>query len=208
MIVFGYPVYFSNTPKIVSDFIKNNLTAFYGKEIFVMATMGLFSGDGTGCAARLFKKSQARIIGGIHLKMPDCIGDEKPLKKSLEENKKIIRKANDKIVQSVNFLKAGTPPKEGLGFFYHFAGLLGQRLWFYSKSTSYKQKPNINDQKCTGCEKCVELCPMRNIKAINGTAVSGNRCTLCYRCFAHCPAQALTILGKHVQEQCLFEKYQ
>ena len=59
--------------------------------------MGLFSGDGAGCSARLFKKYGANIIGGLHLKMPNCIGDVKALKKSLEENKLVVKKANIKI---------------------------------------------------------------------------------------------------------------
>lgn len=91
-IVFAYPIYFSNLPKIVRDFIEINDKEFNGKNIFIISTMGLFSGDGSGCSARLFKKYGANILGGVHLKMPDCIGDEKVLKKSLEENKAIVKK--------------------------------------------------------------------------------------------------------------------
>jgi len=43
----------------------------YGKNIFIIVAMGLFSGDGTGCTARLFRKYGADVIGGLHLKMPD-----------------------------------------------------------------------------------------------------------------------------------------
>jgi len=77
MIVFAYPIYFSNTPKIVHDFIVEHRNNFAGKNIFIIATMGLFSGDGTGCSARLFKKYGAKVIGGLHIKMPDCIEDVK-----------------------------------------------------------------------------------------------------------------------------------
>ena len=208
MLVFGYPIHFSNAPKIMQDFINENAACFKGKQIFIIASMALWSGDGAGCAARLFKKYQASVIGGLHLRMPDCIGDEKVLKRSRTENKEIIRKADVKIVQVVDLLKNGTSTKEGLNILSHLAGLLGQRLWFYTKTTTYKQKPNVDNQKCIGCGKCEELCPMQNIKVVDGKAVSHNRCTLCYRCFAHCPAQALTILGRHVHEQCFFEKYQ
>ncbi len=86
-IIFAYPVYYSYLPKIVYDFIVNNFAAWKDKNIFVVATMGLFSGDSAGCAARLFKKYGAKILGGLHIKMPDCIGDVKLLKKSIEENK-------------------------------------------------------------------------------------------------------------------------
>jgi len=203
-IVFGYPVYFSNAPKIVQDFIQNNAAHFRAKKIFIIATMGLFSGDGTGCTARLFQKYGAAIIGGLHLKMPDSIGDEKVLKRTAEKNRSLIAEADRKIEAAVQKLKFNNAPREGLGFLYHMAGLFGQRLWFYGKSTSYKKKPDIDTAECIGCGKCVDLCPMKNLSIENGKAVSSNQCTLCYRCFSRCPAKAITILGKKVYEQWEF----
>jgi len=207
MIVFAYPICFSNTPKIVYDFIVEHRDNFANKKIFIIATMGLFSGDGTGCSARLLKKYGAKIIGGLHIKMPDSVGDEKLLKRTLDENKKIIKTANEKIQFSAKRLKDGKPTKEGLNIFYHIAGLLGQRLWFYGKSTSYKDKPNIDLHKCTGCGLCAKNCPMNNLEKTNGKIISKKRCTMCYRCVNHCPAEALTILGKKIYEQCYVEKY-
>ena len=49
--------------------------------------MGLFSGDGAGILGRLLQQYGAEIIGGLHLRMPDSIGDEKVLKRPLEKNK-------------------------------------------------------------------------------------------------------------------------
>ena len=171
--------------------------------------MGLFSGDGAGCSARIFKKCGAKIVGGLHLKMPDCIGDEKALKRTLEENKKIIEQANIKIHSSALSLKEGKPTKEGLSIFYHIAGLFGQRLWFYGKTAVYqKDKPFIDSQKCISCGHCTELCPLHNIGIVEGKTVAKGKCTMCYRCFSNCPVQALTILGKCVYEQCRFENYQ
>ncbi len=59
------------------------------------------SGDGAGCGARLLKKYGANIIGGLHLKMPDCIGDVKLLKKTLKQNKQLVKCAENKIVNAV-----------------------------------------------------------------------------------------------------------
>lgn len=206
-LVLGYPIQFSNIPKIVQDFIRKNQKCFARKKIFLLATMGLFSGDGTGCAARLLKKSGAEIIGGLHLKMPDCIGDEKLLKKPEAEKRKIIRQAEEKITLGVQRLKAGKPTTEGLHFLSHMAGLFGQRLWFYQKTASYQKKPNVRKEKCIGCGRCEALCPMKNITIEKEKAVSHSRCTLCYRCVSHCPTQALTILGKKVYEQYLFQNH-
>jgi len=207
-IAFAYPVYFSNAPKIIRDFIHTNSSCFADKRVFVIATMGLFSGDGAGCGARLLKKCGARIIGGLHLKMPDCIGDVKALKKPLEQNLQIVTDAEQKIERAAKMLKQGKPTKEGLGFLCHVAGLFGQRLWFYGKTMRYTDKLVIEKSKCIGCGKCVALCPMKNVTVANQKASAGNRCTMCYRCINTCPNKAVTLLGKEVIEQCNMENYQ
>lgn len=206
-IILGYPIYYSSLPKIVHDFISTSGDLFKGKKIFIIATMGLFSGDGAGCSARLLKKRGAHIIGGLHLKMPDCIGDEKVLKKSLEKNRFIIKEADAKILLAVENLRTGNPTREGLNIFYHIAGLFGQRLWFYNKTRTYSNNLKIDTNNCIGCGKCIKLCPMNNLKIVNGKAVANGKCTMCYRCFSYCPQKAITILGKQVYEQCRFDKY-
>lgn len=80
-IALGYPIYFSDIPRIVKAFILKHADMFRGKRVFVIATMGLFSGDGAGLAARLLRKCGAAVTGGLHLHMPDCIADVKLLKK-------------------------------------------------------------------------------------------------------------------------------
>lgn len=206
-LVFGYPIYYSNIPKIVKDFIDENSTCFYNKNIFIVSTMGLFSGDGAGCGARLFKKYGANVTGGLHLKMPDCIGDVKLLKKPPEQNKELVKRAEQNIEQAVHSLKEGKAPRNGLNLFCHAAGLLGQRLWFYKKTTNYSNKLKVSADLCIGCGRCAALCPMDNLSIFNQKAVPGSRCTMCYRCISHCPQKAITLLGEEVVEQCLIENY-
>lgn len=206
-IIFSYPVQYSNIPKILKDFIINNHDLWKDKKIFVIATMGLFSGDGAGILARLLEKNGANIIGGLHLKMPDSICDERVLKRSLDNNKKIVANAEKKIKEAVQDLQNGNAPQEGIGILYHLAGLFGQRLYFINKTKKYSHKLKINTRECVGCGKCADLCPMKNISLSNGIAVSDNQCTMCYRCISKCPKQAITLLGKHIVEQCYIEKY-
>ena len=206
-IVFAYPIYYSYLPKIVNDFIVNNKAVWADKKIFIVATMGLFSGDGAGCAARLFKKYGAEVLGGLHIKMPDCIGDVKLLKKSLDENRKIVMKADEKIEIAAKQMLNGKYPKNGLSFASRLNGLFGQRLYFRKKTKRYYDGVKADSAKCVACGLCVSICPMNNIDVKNGTVNFNGKCTMCYRCFSNCPKQAITIIGKKVYEQCKFEKY-
>lgn len=203
MIILAYPTQYSNSPYMVRDFIKSNPSLWKGKKVLCVVTMGAFSGDGAGCTARLLKKYGATILGGLHLKMPDSVCDSKLLKKSAEENREIIRKADNKICTAAKQIKRGKYPKEGISFISHLVGLFGQRLWFYSKTAGYSDKLKINDD-CIGCGKCADICPMNNISMKNGKPCPDSRCTMCYRCISSCPKQAITLVGDKVLMQYRF----
>ena len=205
-ILIAYPTMFSNVPYLVRDFINKHQEVWKGKKVFIITTMGLFAGDGTGCAARLLKKYGAMITGGLQIVMPDSIGDCKALKKTKEQNKAIIDKADKRIIEAAKQIREGRYPKEGLSFAAHLAGLFGQRLWFYNKTTGYTDKVRIDPSKCIGCGICAKNCPTQNIKIADGKAAANNQCTMCYRCVNYCPKQAITLLGKTLYEQPTYDK--
>ena len=207
-VVLAYPTQFSNVPYMVKDFVRNHEKLWSGKRVFLITTMGAFSGDGTGCCARILKKYGAVISGGMQIRMPDAVCDSKMLKKSLAENRRIVREADAKIEKAVSDIRnSGKYPREGLSFPAHLAGLFGQRLWFYGKTTGYSGKLKISDA-CIGCGLCASNCPMGNLRIEDGRAVNLGRCAMCYRCISTCPQQAITLLGKKVVEQCRCEKYE
>ena len=200
-IVLAYPVYFSNLPKLVQDFLRENGPLFARKRVFILATMGLFSGDGAGCAARLLKQYGAVITGGLHVQMPDSIADEKALKRNLDQEMQLVRKAGEKLDAAARQFAAGKPPQDGLGAASHTAGLLGQRLWFSQKTRDYSSQLKIDRAKCVNCGLCTSLCPMSNLPATPEGPHPMGRCTMCYRCINSCPGQAITLLGKQVVRQ-------
>lgn len=207
LLVFAYPVQYSTVPKILRDFIIENKELWNGKKVFIIATMGLFSGDGAGILGRLLQQYGAELLGGLHLKMPDSIGDEKVLKRPFKKNKELVKKSEQKIRKSVQLLKSGKPAREGIGILYRLAGFFGQRLYFGYKTKNYSDKLRVDEDKCVGCGRCEKLCPMHNIKIVDKKVVQNNRCTMCYRCINNCPKQAVTLLGKAVVEQSVIEKY-
>ncbi len=207
LILLAYPVQFSTVPKIMRDYIADHKDLWANKKVFVIATMGLFSGDGAGILGRLLKSCGADVIGGLHLKMPDCIADVSALKRPLKRNRELVREAEKKIRKSVKRLREGYPTKEGIGPLYRIAGFFGQRLYFGHKTKRYSSKLKIDKEKCIGCGKCEKLCPMKNITVLEQKAVSGSQCTMCYRCINKCPRQAITLLGKSVKKKSGMEKY-
>lgn len=49
---------------------------------------------------------------------------------------------------------------------------------------------------CIACKKCVNVCPLQNIRLKNGKPVWGKNCTHCMACISRCPREAIEY-GKH-----------
>lgn len=196
LIVLAYPIYYSNLPKIMRDFIVEHRKLWNGKKIYLICTMGLFSGDGTGVSARLLTQYGANIVGGTHAIMPDCISDVKLLKYSPEKNEKIISKADRKLESAAHRLANHKPSQEGLNFLSHLTGLFGQRLWFSHKTKHYSDKLKVHAESCIKCGTCASVCPMHNLTLSDAGIISAGKCTMCYRCINQCPQKAITLIGK------------
>jgi NAD-dependent dihydropyrimidine dehydrogenase PreA subunit len=52
----------------------------------------------------------------------------------------------------------------------------------------------VDDEKCTGCESCVEECPSEAIKMANDKAeINLDTCVDCGVCVDACPAEAISM---------------
>ena len=208
IIVFGFPVYYSNIPKIAKDFITENKVSFKGKKVYIITTKGLHNAFGVGYAKQKFEACGAEFIGSSQFNMPDNIRDLKIMEVAFDYSKdgKIIEKADMKIIKAVERFKADKPLKSGLNPYSYIVGFFLKILPFYPKTDSYISAPKVDISKCNGCGLCVKICPMQNISIADGKAVSGDKCTVCYRCFGNCPNLALTVLGSKVYGQYDFDK--
>ena len=52
----------------------------------------------------------------------------------------------------------------------------------------------IDEEKCTGCGSCVEVCPVDALKLENDKAkVDGDTCIDCGTCVDECPVEAIEL---------------
>ena len=58
-------------------------------------------------------------------------------------------------------------------------------------------------EQCIHCEKCVSVCPVKNISSVEGKITFGDRCIACLGCFHRCPQHAITYMNKRRKKQYL-----
>lgn len=71
--------------------------------------------------------------------------------------------------------------------------------------------PKVNPDKCIGCNTCVRVCPMNNIRLMEReepmansqkpTALIADRCTVCLACVHVCPQQAISTNGREALKE-------
>lgn len=50
---------------------------------------------------------------------------------------------------------------------------------------------------CTKCQKCVKLCPAKNITLVDGKITFGDSCVACLGCYHRCPNKAIKFKNKN-----------
>jgi len=52
----------------------------------------------------------------------------------------------------------------------------------------------VDAEQCTGCETCVEVCPVEAISVSESVAkIDEDTCTECEACVAECPVEAIQV---------------
>ena len=61
----------------------------------------------------------------------------------------------------------------------------------------------VDDELCTGCGSCVDICPFVGIEIIDNKAVITESCNFCGSCLDACPVNAILIERKEFHTQKL-----
>jgi len=73
---------------------------------------------------------------------------------------------------------------------------------------SQSRKPELFylKEKCTGCGKCVEVCPMNAVQIIEAkSSTNRQKCQTSGQCIQVCPNEARTLMGKEMTVQEVFQ---
>jgi len=187
---FVFPVYYGSLPPIIAQFIKR-LNFRKAQYVFAVITAGVMFGGSFDSLSGLIAERGGRLNAGFPVRMPgnyiamygawpDGI-QRLMLKKAKNKTEQISQSIKEKraIPSSDKITK---PPKPSLL----------ERMPGYE---NFARDYHVRD-KCTGCETCVEICPMSNITMVDGKPQFGESCERCMACIQWCPVKAIEYKNK------------
>jgi len=188
-LIFVFPVYSWGVPPIVLEFICS-MPRGEGRQIYCLMTCG----DETGLAPRMFRRHAGlrgwRVAGIWSVIMPNTyvflpgFDVDSP---QVEERK--LTAVDSRIYEISQAIR-----KSHQGDDY----ISGSLAWFKTaliyplfKRWGIIRSGWWHTAECTGCGICAKVCPVQNIKIMDGKPIYSDRCTSCLSCYHHCPQRAI-----------------
>lgn len=184
-LVFVGPVYAGRLPRVMEDYIRR--TEFSGtKRTYFVVTCAQTPWVTVQYVDKLCAEKGFALLGFNSVVMPQGYlagGGTQPK----EVNDKILKAAEPKIISIAGAIRDKQMlPKEQPG-----KAMMSRVLNPIMYSMMIKAKDFRVTDKCTGCGKCEQRCPLNNVKLTNGKPVWSSRCTHCMACIAGCPHEAI-----------------
>lgn len=185
--VFVCPTYGWRIPRIVDAFIRKTLFTGSNKAYFVL-TCGGESGNAAHYAQKTCDIKGFSFLGLASVVMPENYIAMFEVPDKIQADA-IIGKAIPRIRDIAEHIKNGQPlPPEKVTFIdRQKSGIVNNVFYLFF----VKAKGFYATDACTGCGKCAELCPLDNIKLVEGKPRWGENCTHCMACICACPSEAI-----------------
>ena len=201
MIGIAHPVYGSDAPRLMKDFLKLLpkkivIENFPIKPGFIFTTMELFSGDGGFALQKQLEAVKVKIIHNFQMisNLGIPIFTYNPVHyKRFEKRKQRTLKHLTHVYHKLFEGKIRWQNKYN-PFGYIFGKLQRLSMGFVEdKNSKYL---GVNSEKCTECQQCVGNCPTESIIFEENQFTFLESCTACYRCYNYCPSQAITVFKR------------
>lgn len=198
VVGFGFPVYGSDLPQPMKDFIGS--LPVFPEEIpcFVFCTQWIWSGDGARTGADLLGPHGFRVLWGDHFLMPNNVSVglvRLPYTNDPGKLEAVRERNSRKIGGLARRILSGTPRRRGFSPVSLLLGSL-QRAPFRRAFHRLRDDIHPDPARCTGCGYCIRVCPSGNLLLEGGRVSTRGTCVLCMRCYNFCPESAIQYRGR------------
>lgn len=193
-LVFVFPTYAWRIPRIAEDWIMKTKIKNADKVWFVM-TCGGETGNAGEYNRKLCMRKSFEYMGTMQIVMPENYIAMFDVPGS-EEAQKIISDALPAIKNTAGLIADGKcfpePERKPL---YTLESAVVNPMFY---SLCVKAGPFHAEKGCISCGRCVDICPLNNVRLYNGKPGWGKNCTHCMACISFCPVSAVEYGKKSV----------
>ncbi len=207
LIGLGYPIYGSDAPLIMQEFIAGLPKQGETKPMLVFVTQAAWSGDGAYFIRPEVEANGYQVRWAVHFTMPNNINVDlgwvlnaflRLFRAKPSNTLPRIEKLARKMVEGHDWIM-GQSPCFSLGWV--------QRVPFRKGIETLQQGTyQVDSEKCNACGRCERICPVGNISMVDGLPRYDSHCILCLRCFNYCPQLAIEAFGKPFNPDWFGEK--
>lgn len=193
---FVFPMHYWGLPRVVYDFIyKLNLDKV--KYIFTVITRsGDLDANALPQIEELLNRSSKHLNSSYFVQMPAnyILGEETHSKEEQEEYFKKEAQQITKIVNDINTNKMAIeidPTKKKRSF--------EKTNKVFREDVFESDKFFYADDSCNSCGICANVCPVSNIKLVEGKPQWQHRCVQCLACIHYCPEVSIQYGDKTIK---------
>ena len=193
------PVYFSGLPSLVANFSRR-LDLSKVPYTFAVMTLG---GSGGAAARHQLDRILAEGPGkrgldaGFTVKMP---GNYLMMYSAAKQPRiaKILAESERRVEEIASMVEHGVRKRPSLPL---FGSLIHRMIYprFIAGVHDADRKFTVDD-RCTSCGRCVEVCPVENIRLDAGRPAWLHHCEQCMACIQNCPTEAIQA-GKKTEKR-------
>ena len=184
-----FPVYVWGQPLIVNSFI-DKLSLSKNTYVFAIATYGGMPGATLKQTAKQLESKGSRLHAGFGITMP---GNYTPMYGAIPEERQnsMFQKEIARIKEIAEIIKNGIEHKPETSNFLANCIFSGIIYKLGAPRLPKSDKSFWVDEKCNSCSICEKVCPVKNIKIIDGKPTWQGRCEQCMACLQWCPKEAI-----------------
>lgn len=189
--IFVIPIYAWRIPRVVESFIKDSIFEGSDKAYFVL-TCAAKAGNAIHYVRKICKEKCLNLEGVFSVIMPEnyIAMFDTPSK---EESEIIIDKAVPHIFEISKYIKNGeSNPNKKIMACDRFLSYFINPIFYLS----INDRGFYSTDTCSGCGKCLILCPLNNIDIELGRPIWKKNCTHCMACISGCPSESIQYKNK------------
>ncbi len=197
------PTYAWRLPLVVSDWLRKSVISSSTRIWFVMSCGGEI-GNAAKYNIQLCDQKSLNYMGSAGVKMPDnyiiMFNSEEH-----DKAKTMLISAEERIVELAEYInsdKAFDKPRNNI-YDRLMSSIVNPAFYRNVKADGYHI-----EGECISCRKCENVCPLNNVKLVNGQPEWGKNCTHCMACISYCPVGIIEYSKKtRGKEKYTYEKY-